>query len=106
MICTLEGTTYTVLVTNKEVCEFAATWPCHGFDTDAEYQFQFDARNGDLIDIAALRDGINEDQIGEDEDGGWLAALSEDATLTGAEQLGLTDVIAIRYGDMSLTLAR
>lgn len=101
MISTLEGTCYTVLVTNKEVCDFASSWPCNRLDTDAEYQFQFDARNGDLIDICALRDGVTESRISKDEDGEWLAALSEDATLIGAEQLGLADVVAIRFGNLA-----
>jgi hypothetical protein len=97
MICELHGSVYTVLVTNAEVCEFARSWPANRLDTDGEYIFQFDARNGDLVDVSAMTDeGIARDIL-EDEDGDWLAALSNDATLVGAEALGLIDVVAIRY---------
>ena len=98
MICTLEGTSYSVTVTSAEVISFAATWPCHGLDLDSEYVFQFDARNGDLVEVSALRDGIRLDDVTEDEDGSALGALCDDACLTGAEELGLRDVLGIRFG--------
>lgn len=104
MISTLEGITYTVLVTNKELNDFASSFPCHGLDLDSEYLFEFDARNGDLVDITVLRDGVRPDAVREEEDREGLRALSEDATLTGAEELGLRDVIAIRYGQDALAL--
>lgn len=102
MISTLEGSTYSVLVTNGKLNEFAATFPCHGLDLDSEYLFQFDSRNGDLVDVTVLRDGERPDDVSEQEDGAALRVLSEDAGLTGAEQLGLRDVIAIRYGEPAL----
>jgi hypothetical protein len=98
MICTLNGSCYTVTVTNAEVNAFARTYPCHGLDLDADYVFQFDARNGDLLEVSALRDGERLEDVTEEEDGGALSALSEDATLTGAEELGLRDVLGIRFG--------
>lgn len=105
MISSLSGSSYTVLITNREVREFSRAWPCNGLDTDAEYRFEFDARNGDLIDLCAMRDGITEDRISEEEDGSWMAALSEDATLVGAEALGLREVVAIRFGDIEQRMA-
>ncbi len=102
MISTLEGSTYSVLVTNRKLNEFAAAFPCNGLDLESEYLFQFDARNGDLVEVTALRDGERPDDISEQEDGEALRVLSEDAGLTGAEQLGLRDVIAIRYGEAAL----
>lgn len=98
MISTLEGSCFSVTVTNAEVNSFAATWPCHNLDLDSEYVFQFDARNGDLIDLSALRDGVALDDVAEHEDGDALRVLSDDACLTGAEELGLRDVLAIRFG--------
>lgn len=97
MICELHGSVYSVLVTNAEVCDFARSWPANRLDTNGEYLFQFDARNGDLVDVSAVDgEGATRDILKE-EDGDWLSALSDDATLVGAEQLGLVDVMAIRY---------
>lgn len=92
----LNGTVYTVLVTNAEVSDFAATWPGNHFDRDAEYVFEFDVRNGDLVDINAVRDSQVVPTT-EDEDGPEFVAMSEDAGKFGAEALGLDAVVAIRY---------
>jgi hypothetical protein len=97
MDCTLNGTTYEVLVTNAELITFAQSFPCHGLDLDSEYVFQFDSKNGDLVDLSVLRDGVRPESVSEEEDGEGLRCLSEDAGLAGAEQLGLQDVIAIRF---------
>lgn len=99
MISELHETVYTVHVTNAEVCAFARSWPCHNLDTDGEYLFEFDRRNGDLVAVDAVTPDGGLRQIAEEEDGGWLSALCDDAMLEGAEDLGLSDVIAIRYGD-------
>jgi hypothetical protein len=104
MICTLQGATYSVLVPNDEVIKFAATWPCHGLDLDSEYLFDFDARNGDIVGTTVLRDGMRPDSVHDDEDGEALRALSEDAGLTGAEKLGLPDVIGMRFGEAAMAL--
>jgi hypothetical protein len=104
MISTLQGVTYSVLVTNEEVIKFASSWPCHGLDLDAEYLFDFDARNGDIADITVLRSGLRPDTVQGDEDGEALRVLSEDAALTGAEELELRDVIFIRFGEPALAL--
>jgi hypothetical protein len=104
MISTLEGRHFSVLVTNQEVNEFARNFPCHGLDLDAEYLFQFDVRNGDLVDITVLRDGEIPESPREDEDTEGLRVLSEDATLVGAEELGLRDVIGLRFGHEALAM--
>lgn len=96
MEATLNGTVYTVLVSNAEVCDFASQWPGHHFDTDAEYIFEFEVRNSDLVDLNAVRDGVAV-PTEEDEDGPEFVAMSEDAGKFGAETLNLEDVIAIRY---------
>ncbi|NTF17767.1 hypothetical protein G6L37_05090 [Agrobacterium rubi] len=98
MISELFGSVYTVTVTSADVNTFAASFPCHGLDLDAEYVFEFDVRNGDLVAMSALRDGVKLDDVGEDEDGEGLRVLTEDAGLTGAEHLGLRDVLLIRFG--------
>lgn len=100
MIATLEGSIYTVTATNRDVCDFAATWPCHGLDTDCEYVFQFSASTGDIVDVNAIRDSGQLEATAENEDGEALKALSEEAGRYGAEQLGLQDVLSIRYGDV------
>ncbi len=104
MISTLSGVNYSVLVSNLEVIDFAASWPCHGLDLDAEYLFDFDSRNGDLVDVTVLRDGMRPDKTRDDEDGEALRALSEDAGLTGAEELGLRDILLIRFGEAAMAL--
>lgn len=93
----LKGGYYEVLVTNADLIKFADQFPCHGLDLDAEYVFLFDARNGDLVEMSALRDGMIPDCVTEEENGAGLVALGEDAGLTGAEQLGLQDVLAMKY---------
>lgn len=94
----LNGSTYTVTATSKDVCDFAAAWPCHGLDTDSEYVFEFSSANGDLVDLNALRAGRLE-SLKDGEDGAALAALSEDACRAGAEQLGLNEIIAVHFGN-------
>lgn len=100
MICELHGSVYTVTVTNAELCDFARSWPANRFDTDGEYLFQYDARNGDLVDLSAVSADGMEREIGEEEDGDWMAALSEEAGMVGAETLGLRDVMAVRYPEL------
>jgi hypothetical protein len=79
---------------------FARRWPCHNFDLDAEYVFEFDANNGDLVDVDKYIDGkytVPE----ETEDGPEFVALSEDACEFGARELGLSSVLEIRFGEKS-----
>ena len=90
---------YTVVVDVEDVRAFAASWPCSGLDTDASYGFTFSSGNGDLVDTEMTVDGRTTDTSGSD--GPALAALSEDAGLFGARELGLEDVLAIRYPDVA-----
>jgi len=92
----LAGSCYTVTAEPEDVASFTATWPCSGLDPDCSYRFEFSASNGDLVDVTASRDGKPVDH----EDGSALVALSEDAGRFGAEQLGLEDVLAIRWPDV------
>jgi hypothetical protein len=104
MISTLSGIHYSVLVLNEEVINFAAAWPCHGLDLEAEYLFDFDSRNGDLVDVTVLRCGTRPDEMRGDENGEALRVLSDDASLAGAEELGLRDALAIRFGEAALAI--
>ena len=93
----LTGSVYTVTVTSAEVSAFAESWPGFHGDTGADYVFEFDARNGDLVDVAAYRGSGGLESISEEEDGQWLSALSDDACLAGADAFSLDDVLAIRF---------
>ena len=79
------GCFFTVLCTESDVAQFAATWPCFG-DVKT-YWFQFDKRNGDLVDTNHLESDAN---------GSAIAALSLDAMAYGARRLRLRDVLAQR----------
>ena len=72
------GCFFTVSVSSNEVADFKTTWPCSGLPTKA-IRFQFDKRNGDLVDLLPW-----------DLDGDALAALADDAKAYGAKRLGLT----------------
>lgn len=65
------GSAYNVSVSSAEVYAFARRWPCAGFPGQG-VTFQFDARNGDLLDMwpNGWDDGA---------DGSAVLALSEDA---------------------------
>lgn len=100
MKAVLKGSHYSVTVPIDELLMFAKQWPCHNLDLDAEYVFECDARNGDLVEIGKFVDGgyVSTDDA---EDGPALLALSEEAGEFGARDLNLTDVLAIRYGEPS-----
>ena len=55
---------------------FKAQWPCHGIPELDAITFEF-ARNGDLVDIAAVADGKPVDSAGFG--GPALLALSQEA---------------------------
>lgn len=61
------GCFHSVTVSKAEVLAFKDTWPCSGLP-ERSIWFQFDKRNGDLVDIRPLS-----------YDGPDLAALAEDA---------------------------
>lgn len=90
------GSVYLVAVSPKELSDFAKSWPGHHFDIDNEYVFEFDRKNGDLIDMNILR-GDELHPLPEDQDGPEFVALAEEACRWGAEALLLDDVMAIRY---------
>ena len=76
------GSLYSVSVSRREVEDFKALWPCSGLP-DAAVTFQFDKRNGDLVDITS--------RVGSDRwDGSAALALSQDAQAYGAKRLKLT----------------
>jgi len=75
------GCFYTVTVTTREVEAFARRWPCSGLRA-RPVTFQFEKRNGDLVDS-------NDQQQHPRADGAALVALSEDAGRYGAERLKL-----------------
>ena len=72
------GCFFTVSVSEREVSDFAARWPCFG-DSRAIW-FQFDKRSGDLVDMQS-DDGM---------DGGGVGALADDAKAYGARKLRLS----------------
>jgi hypothetical protein len=86
----LFGTSYSVRLDMRDVDSFAERWPCYG--ERREVEFQFDARNGDLIDGPAESDSTDER---------GLVALANDACLAGAIALRLDSVAEMRrvYGD-------
>lgn len=88
-------TTYTVLVSDKEVQEFSSRWPASNLDEDASYIFEFSNQNGDLLALNAINDG--KVRSTEDDDGPALLALSQDAGEFGAVELELQEVLDIRY---------
>lgn len=65
-----------VNVSAREVEDFMRRWPCSGLRGRA-LCFQFDTRNGDLVELWGARD---------DEDGPALVALSEDASNYAAKR--------------------
>lgn len=81
MQCFDNGCFYTVTVTAREVQDFARTWPCSGLRA-RPVTFQFDKRNGDLVDT-------NDQRQHPHAEGSALVALSNDAMAYGARRLKL-----------------
>jgi hypothetical protein len=75
------GSFYTVAISAADVRDFADTWPCAGF-SDNPVTFEFDRRNGDLMDS-------NDQEMHPNADGGAMVALSDDAMRVGESRLGL-----------------
>jgi hypothetical protein len=86
---------FVVTADSDDVSKFVASWPGSGLDEEASYSFTFSAKNGDLVDLWAIRGDGQRDATNMD-DGPDLLALSEDAMKFGAIELSLDDVIAIR----------
>jgi hypothetical protein len=76
------GCFYSVTVSAFEVDNFNSRWPCSPIPRRSIW-FQFDKRNGDLVDI---RPGLSQDF-----DGDALLALSQDAQAHGKKTLALRD---------------
>src|SRR5262245_35488043 len=75
------GSFYSVSVSRSEVETFKDRWPCSGLP-DRGVTFQFDKRNGDLVDITPYR-------YAHLFDGDAALALCEDAQTYGRKKLGL-----------------
>jgi hypothetical protein len=73
------GSFYTVTCSEHDVRDFKSTWPCSGLPTRS-ISFQFDKRNGDLVDIRPDSQHF---------DGPALVALSQDAQAYGKKRLKL-----------------
>lgn len=67
------GSTYRVYVSSDDVYAFTRTWPCSGLSWSRGCWFEFEKRNGDLVDIR--HPGSS--------DGAALVALAEDAQRFG-----------------------
>lgn len=73
------GSFYSVSVSARELQDFAARWPCSGMrNATRGVWFQYDKRNGDLVDIQGERPGYDE---------GAVKALSDDAQTWAAPHL-------------------
>ncbi len=75
------GRYYTVSVSKREVEAFKRRWPCSELP-DKSIAFQFDKRNGDLVDISL------------DVDGPDVLALSEDAQAYGESAVSASSPIS------------
>lgn len=71
------GCFFSVSVSEREVSEFKAKWPCSGLP-ERSIWFQFQKSNGDLVDLSP-----------SDIDGEALLALSQDAQAYGEKRLNL-----------------
>ena len=71
------GCFYTVSLSAADVIEWAASWPCYG--PRRALWFQFDKRNGDLVDMPSDR--------AADNDPSGVLALSHDAQAWGRARL-------------------
>ena len=68
---------FRVQVSTREVEDFKRHWPCSGLP-DCAVTFEFDKRNGDLVDLICRREF----------DGSAALALSEDAYTYGHVRVG------------------
>lgn len=82
------GCFFTVCVSEWEVREWARTWPCFG--PRRAIWFQFDKRNGDLVDMKSGAD--------RDCDPSGILALSRDAQLWGELKRGTLFSKPLRFG--------
>lgn len=73
------GCFFLVRVSRSDVRSFKDRWPCRGLPT-VPISFEFDKRNGDLVDVLSRPDSVNFD-------GPALLALSQDAQAYGLSRL-------------------
>lgn len=76
-----QGAFFSVAVSEDAIYEWCKRWPASGLRGLKGVTFQFDKRNGDLVDVT-YRNGTSEDW-----DGPALLALSEDAQEAGMRRL-------------------
>lgn len=86
MLAHSQGGFITVRVSGEEVNAFRRRFPCSGIPENSSFEFEFDSRNGDLVNIILWLnpDGLYADYQGEyadsaEYDGAGLLALSHDA---------------------------
>ena len=79
----VQTTDNAVMVTSGGLSRFARQWPCSGlmFDADIAVQFEFDASNGDLVDIQWFDCSDGADSLDIDEPRG----INEQALLALAQ---------------------
>ena len=79
MLCTRQGSFVLVAVSPADVNDFNRHFPCSNILNDSAVLFEFDTRNGDLVNVTVhLEDGQYVDS--EVFDGSALVALSNDAS--------------------------
>lgn len=74
-----QGACVRVIFRPHEVKAFALTWPCSGFRDGIGFDFVFERRSGDLVDIQARNQDGRTVAAAADFDGPALAALADDA---------------------------
>ena len=87
MLAHSQGGFITVRVSGEETNAFRRRFPCSGIPQSSSFEFEFDSRNGDLVNITMWLnpEGVYADYHGEyvdssEYDGSGLLALSLDAT--------------------------
>lgn len=98
------GGGFVVEVDPDEIEAFSSRWPCSNLTVTSGKEFLFSAENGDILDAATVSRGRRFST--EADDGSALAALADDACRFGAQALGLTDVLAIRFPDLAQAAPR
>lgn len=77
-----QGSFYSVSFGADEIARFRSQWPASGLGSLRNVWFQFDKKNGDLVDISCNRRSCHR------YDGPALAALSQDAQALADRKLG------------------
>jgi len=78
------GSFFSVSLNENEIAAFRRRWPASGLGSLRSAWFQFEKRNGDLVDMKC-----NGRSVCEAFNGSALSALSSDAQCAGAKKLGL-----------------